>query len=163
MSRCRVSSPGSRHLRRERATLSGLPFAAAALLQIAEPVRSPWMGHDHAYTPIMSYIFIGQRLLREIRLINRTSDSRYCSGPKHRHQPKSRRSGVCMFTTQLHVAAYSTSQTTGLIPRSITIRAVRGAAQRTASLFAAATVFFGSVSSSTPSLYLAWAVASSTS
>ena len=44
-----------------------------------------------------------------------------------------------------------------------TIRSLRGAAQCTSSLFAAATVFFGSVSSSTPSLYLAWAVASSTS
>ena len=44
-----------------------------------------------------------------------------------------------------------------------TTRAVRCAAQCTASLFAGATVFFGSVSSSTPSLYLAWAVASSTS
>ena len=40
---------------------------------------------------------------------------------------------------------------------------VRAAAQCTVSLFAAATAFFGSVSSSTPSLYLAWAVASSTS
>src|SRR5204863_9898968 len=37
------------------------------------------------------------------------------------------------------------------------------ATQCTVSLFAAATAFFGSVSSSTPSLYLAWAVASSTS
>ena len=44
-----------------------------------------------------------------------------------------------------------------------TTRAVRCAAQCTASLFAGATVFFGSVSSSTPSLYLALAVASSTS
>jgi hypothetical protein len=35
--------------------------------------------------------------------------------------------------------------------------------QCTASLFDAAPVFFGSVSSSTPSLYLAWAVAWSTS
>ena len=38
-----------------------------------------------------------------------------------------------------------------------------GGAQCTATLFAAAAVFFGSVSSSTPSLYLASAVASSTS
>ena len=44
-----------------------------------------------------------------------------------------------------------------------TIRDIRGAAQCTASLFAAATAFFGSVSSSTPSLYFAWAVASSIS
>jgi len=30
-----------------------------------------------------------------------------------------RRSGVCVFTTQLHVGEYSTSQTATLIPRSI--------------------------------------------
>lgn len=44
-----------------------------------------------------------------------------------------------------------------------TIRNGQGAAQCTASLFAAAAIFFGSVSRSTPSLYLACAVASSTS
>lgn len=31
------------------------------------------------------------------------SDSGYCSGPNTRHQQKPRRSGVCVFTTQLHM------------------------------------------------------------
>ena len=79
-------------------------------------------------------------------------------GPSNRHQQNPRRSRVCAFTTQLHVAEYSAY---GHIDP--TVDTARGAAQCTASLFAAAAVFFGSVSSSTPSLYLAWAVASSTS
>src|SRR5207237_5407399 len=63
----------------------------------------------------------------------------------HSHQQKPRRSGVCVFPTQLP-------------RRNSTIDTIR-AAQCTASLFDAAPVFFGNVSSSTPSLYLAWAVA----
>ena len=80
------------------------------------------------------------------------------TGPTRQKQ-KPRRSGVCVFTTQLLVEEYSTSQTAAAIPRSILFEA----AQCTAILFAANTAFFGSVSSSTPSLYLAWTVASSTS
>src|SRR5512134_991027 len=59
--------------------------------------------------------------------------------------------GVCV---QRCVAERSASQTATRYYSCCS----RRAAQCTASFFAAATVFFGSVSSSTPSLYLAWAV-----
>jgi len=67
--------------------------------------------------------------------------------------------GLCVYDSTAGGGIFSLSDG----HRDATVGTIRGAAQCTAILFAANTVFFGSVSSSTPLLYLAWAVASSTS
>jgi len=93
-------------------------------------------------------------------------DSHFMRGPLiARHPPSTQtppKRGLCIYKSTARGGTFKIP----IQPRDSIVDAIRGgrgAAQCTASLFAAATAFFGSVSSSTPSLYLAWAVASSTS
>ena len=83
--------------------------------------------------------------------------------PRIRYRQKPRRSGVpCIHDSSACGGMFNISVRPA-DPTVDAIHSVQGVAQFTASLFAAAMVFFGSVSSSTPLSYLASAVASSTS